>query len=1019
MSPRLRLALGISLALNTALILARSYRLSYDAYIHMFFADHYRLGWWTLWEPRWYSGFSVASYPPLVHQLIGLLSFGVGVEAAFALVFLAVLTALPLGVYAFARIFIGRRSAEYAALAGAVTPAVYYSAHTFGQLPTLFSLLFALLCVAALARFLRTGGWLDWLSALALAAVVAASHHATLLFMPAAIAAVALHLWLNRSVSFRTLLVRLAIFAIPAVLALLLVIWPFWLWGSSQALQTPIDHPSRHNFIQDPLATASFFVPMYGPLVVAVPWAMWRMAGKRMLAPGLLFSLFFLLGLGDTTPLPRALFGAAWAWLTYDRFSLWACVVLLVFLGELATLAERRLRRARGWPAFAARSTVGAGLVLTLGIVCVVGAMIPSIVPTQPNQLDMRPIARFLAANNSGGWYYLTFGFGDQLAALSRLTPSRTLDGSYHTARQLPELRRSGLAQMDTAFWFPGGMAALDRVLETESQRGARWGFVHRKDYSQLLRLHGWRYLTTLSNGVQVWENPAARQPQPADSHPPPRGGEGQLAGGAPIPIQKAPESPLAEFSWGILPLAALTASGALALARWRPKVARRVFSSTFKLCMGLLPLALSLWYFRPLAYGQDPRVYLTYGDANLFLSDAIILLALGAWGFERLLLREAHVDPAGPARLRETRWLTLALLGLAAWSGLSALWSVNWQLSLAFALQVWLLLGLYLSLRSKPEAWGYVAWGCAAALSLQLVFGLGQLLTQSTGFMRGLGLVWPGPLTAEVRGASVVQLADGTRWLRLYGSLPHPNLLGGLLLLFLAGTAHLAFKREGPRWPASVLFGAGTALLVLTFSRAAWLGLALGGLLVALCWKAFDRGRLLALAASGATGGLLAALRFHALVFSRLAGGSRPGTFDPEVVSGVMRGYLALQAGRLIEIYPLLGSGAGTFVAALSRLLPSYFSVEPVHNVLLLALEELGPLGGLLALSAAGLVLLLIRRARSADAVLLSALVLGLLVIGLFDHYLWTLPPMRALLWSSLGLMAAQIEAPLEAAPG
>ena len=138
--------------------------------------------------------------------------------------------------------------------------------------------------------------------------------------------------------------------------------------------------------------------------------------------------------------------------------------------------------------------------------------------------------------------------------------------------------------------------------------------------------------------------------------------------------------------------------------------------------------------------------------------------------------------------------------------------------------MQVPLLLGLYLSLSSKPEAWGYVAWGCAAALSLQLIFGFGQLIAQSTGFMGGLGMLWPGPLTAATRGASVVQLADGARWLRLYVSLPHPNVLAGLLLLFLAGTAHLALKQRGPRWPAAVLFGAGVALLVLTFSRAAWL---------------------------------------------------------------------------------------------------------------------------------------------------------------------------------------------------
>jgi hypothetical protein len=130
-------------------------------------------------------------------------------------------------------------------------------------------------------------------------------------------------------------------------------------------------------------------------------------------------------------------------------------------------------------------------------------------------------------------------------------------------------------------------------------------------------------------------------------------------------------------------------------------------------------------------------------------------------------------------------------------------------------------------------------------------------------------------------------------------------------------------------------------------------------------------------------------------------------------VVSNVMRGYLALEAGRLMHLYPLLGSGAGTFVAALSRLLPPYFDVEPVHNIILLGLEELGPVGGLLSVAIAGLVLFTIRRARSPDSILVSALVLGLLAIGLFDHYLWTLPPTRALLWLSLGLMVSQVEAP------
>src|SRR5262245_5528298 len=103
--PRIaRLAVLSSFLLHGILILAARYRLSYDAYIHMFFGDHYRMDWWSLWDTRWYTGFFVTSYPPLVHQLIGALGHLIGIEAAFALILWITVTLLPLAVYSFARI---------------------------------------------------------------------------------------------------------------------------------------------------------------------------------------------------------------------------------------------------------------------------------------------------------------------------------------------------------------------------------------------------------------------------------------------------------------------------------------------------------------------------------------------------------------------------------------------------------------------------------------------------------------------------------------------------------------------------------------------------------------------------------------------------------------------------------------------------------------------------------------------------------------------------------------------------
>jgi len=542
MDRRLRLAIGLALIGHWPLVAAARYRLSYDAYVHMFFADHYRRDWWALWEPRWYTGFTVVSYPPLVHQLIAALSLLVGVEIAWAIVLLGVLIALPTGVYAFARVFVARRAAGYAAITSAVLPSIYLAAYTFGQLPTLAGLLAALWGLAALARYLRDGRPLDGALAVMLMAVVAAAHHGTLLFLPWGVAAVSAH----QALTGRIALTRLAIFSLASIAAVLIVIWPFWQWGLGQTMQTPIDHLSRHNFLLDPSASLMFFWPVYGPLVLLIPWAVYVAFRRERVALGALFAAMFVLGSGGTTPLPRWLYGRQWAWLTYDRFALWASVALLPFAGLVVLVVQRRLRRLDNRVWLTAR---GIALV-AMGASSVAAVMVPTVRPTQPKPLDMRPIVAFLAQEDRSQWRYLTFGFGDQMARLSLLTDATTIDGSYHTARQLPELRISGIGQIDAAYWSPLGVGGLDPILERASERGVRWGFVNLSAYIPVLARHGWRYLTTLTNGVEVWENPGAVLPHDD-------------------PSSRAIE-PLTSISWGVLPLATLAVTGGLACLRAR-----------------------------------------------------------------------------------------------------------------------------------------------------------------------------------------------------------------------------------------------------------------------------------------------------------------------------------------------------------------------------------------------------------------------------------------------------------------
>ncbi|HXQ39432.1 MAG TPA: hypothetical protein VN843_35860, partial [Anaerolineales bacterium] len=155
---RVRLALLIAFLCHGFFILTARYRLSYDAYTHMLFANHYAENWFSLWETRWYTGFTVVSYPPLIHQLIALFVPLLGFDAAYAIVLWTITGLYPLGIYAFSRVFTGKTASSYAALASAVLLPIYVTAHIFGQLPFLASTLFALFGAASLNRYLREGG---------------------------------------------------------------------------------------------------------------------------------------------------------------------------------------------------------------------------------------------------------------------------------------------------------------------------------------------------------------------------------------------------------------------------------------------------------------------------------------------------------------------------------------------------------------------------------------------------------------------------------------------------------------------------------------------------------------------------------------------------------------------------------------------------------------------------------------------------------------------------------------------
>ena len=956
-----RLAVLFSFLVHGVLILAARYRLSYDAYVHMFFGDHYRMDWWSLWDARWYTGFFVTSYPPLVHQLIGALSHFVGIDAAFATILWITITLLPLAVYSFARIFVGRASSGYAALGAAFLPSVYLTAHIFGQLPTLAATVTALFSMSALNQYLRDGNRLNGVLTISLLSTVMAFHHATLLLLPWLVLAITSHLLITKQMNLPTLASRLLIIGLFSTFVMLIVIWPFWEWGRAQAIQTPIDHASRHNFFKDPLAPLLFFLPMYGPLAIIIPSALRLARRPQFLGLGFAFCVLFLLGLGDTTPLPRVFFGKGWEWLTYDRFAFWASLSLLPFFGMIVILFRRQRSRGTRTKIFLTLATTS----LTVGLITV-------FLPLQPGAVDMHQIVKFLKQADHSNWRYVTFGFGDQLALLSTLTTATTIDGSYHTARTLPELRTSGIGQLDSAFWLPDGLSALDPILQKAGERGVRWGFVNVSKYIPVLERNGWIKIKTLKGGVQVWENPNAVVPDLS---------------------KQPPINSLASFSWGTFPVLSLITTLSLGPLRIWPLPAEKVLRGVYAFSIGLLPIGLSFWYYRTINEFSHHRVYFTYTDALFFLADGLVLLAVIFW-----LAVKIH----NGFSLSSALYLPVIFCLLIF---LSLLWSRDSLSSLYISLHILLVFLFILSLRDWPHAWKSVLLGFCAALSLQFLAGLVEFSKQSTAFLASLNLNWPGTLNASIRGASVVQLPGGESFLRAYGTLPHPNILGGFALILLLGPIAFFMRREKPNNFYLLLLIPGVTLLTLTFSRSAWLALIVFSLV--LIWKSkyFDRKRLAVLIAIIAISFVGTLFPYRQLVQARTVN----TTSHSEEFSLIGRAWLSQEAINMIHEHPLTGVGIGSFIIELANRAGTGYVIEPVHNIPLLAGAELGIPGFLLLIACSISLIYHLFKEHKPNAILAGATLIGLGVISLFDHYLWTLAPGRLMLGLVIGLFLGQ----------
>jgi hypothetical protein len=502
---------------------------TYDALIHLFFADHYATSWFEPWNYEWYTGFTVMSYPPLVHQSIAALSLIGGLKFGLFSVALISIVLFVTGVYRFSLMMTSNSTvAGYAANLAVFSSSFLETLHVFGQLPSIIGISILMHALPEIYLWLKTGKYSFLFTSLSLIAVTVTSHHVTpifgmVFFIFPLIGMVIMDVSFDEVKSYKKITFKVFLrnfikqlkknltFGFSALFLIIFCILPYWINSKNNPItQVPIPHGSRDNFLEITSSGLVFFLIPWGILLFLLPYFFYRYFSKRYLFFGLSFTMLVILGTGGTTPIPKMILGEnAFNILTLDRFTLWASIMALPLFGEfiyrfvqadLKTLIQQKFGAVY-------HRLLGVVLASMFLFMAVFTMSLGYFRPSQPQKIKMLPIVNFLNQDQHFKWRFLTLGFGDQMAWLSAQTNALTVDGNYHSARRLPELTTRPIERLENSkFKGVAGIGSLQQFLTTPEKYNLKYIFSNDKFYDPILYFCGWQRLPQLENGIMVWE---------------------------------------------------------------------------------------------------------------------------------------------------------------------------------------------------------------------------------------------------------------------------------------------------------------------------------------------------------------------------------------------------------------------------------------------------------------------------------------------------------------------------------
>jgi len=417
------------------------------------------------------------------------------------------------------------------------------------------------------------------------------------------------------------------------------------------------------------------------------------------------------------------------------------------------------------------------------------------------------------------------------------------------------------------------------------------------------------------------------------------------------------------------------------------------------KLAVYFLKLELFLFYLLIFSIPFQTRIVLRswgigfseWNSAFLYGTDLLIIALLFLW-FLRSIIHRSFFNFA------RYDWF---LIGFLLVSGISIRNVSNYTFGFYQFLKLLEFSLLYFYVKSNIE----IVFKLKTTFIVFLISGFFQALLAIIQFLKqsDLGLRVFGETVLNPAMFNVATfIVNGEKIMRAYGTLPHPNVLGLILLVsififywFYAERVKFFNSKRGFILYSIFLFG-----FFFTFSRIvifAWAMVCLAGLAMAKKLSPKINFKKIVFAT------ILVSVIFSALFMPYILARIKISTSDEAVVLRNFYNKVSLNEK------PFWGVGIGNFVNWLKEINPGLKEniYQPVHNIYLLIFSETGIPG--LVLFILFLIFLIKnllkgRYSRRFYRYGVLAVFLSILFLGIFDHFLLTLQQGRLIFWMLLG---------------